>query len=54
LEITENDKGIDRKCGFVREAGSIFGSGSQKLKLSFVTTELPSTYDYGFWLEVLG
>ena len=54
MEILENDKGVDRKCGFVRETGSIFGSGAKNLKLNFVTHELPSSYDYGFWLEVLG
>ncbi|RNA40899.1 hypothetical protein BpHYR1_010727 [Brachionus plicatilis] len=54
LEINENDKSTERKCGYVREAGSIFGSGSKKLKLNFYTGENDNFYDSGFWLEVLG
>lgn len=53
LDILENDKRSERKCGYVREAGSIFGSGASKLKLSFVTSDA-NLYDYGFWLEVIG
>lgn len=54
LEVHENNKGIERKCGYVREAGSIFGSGANKLKLSFVNNDANILHDNGFWLEVLG
>ena len=54
LEILENDKRMERKCGYEREAGSIFGSGANKIKLTYVTDPVNSYYDRGFWLEVLG
>jgi hypothetical protein len=54
LQVHENDKGTERKCGYVREAGSIFGSGANKLNLNFATNHLVNAYDKGFWLEVLG
>jgi hypothetical protein len=54
LEIHENNKGKERKCGYVREAGSIFGSGAKKLTLTFVTNDAARQHDNGFWLEVLG
>jgi len=55
LEITENNKCTERKCGYEREVGSIYGSGASKLKLNFVTgTTEENFYDHGFWLEVLG
>lgn len=45
---------MERKCGYAREAGSIFGSGANKLKLNFVTSNTGGTfYNYGFWLEVV-
>ncbi len=53
MEILENDKRVERKCGYEREAGSIFGSGANKLKLTYVTDPVNSLYDRGFWLEVL-
>ena len=53
MEILENDKRVERKCGYEREAGSIFGSGANKLKLTYVTDPVNSIYDRGFWLEVL-
>ena len=54
LEIRENDKGSERKCGYVREAGSIFGSGASKLKLTFSASKKEAWNDKGFWLEVIG
>ena len=53
MEVLENDKAIERKCGYNRETGSIFGSGANKLKLNFVTGDLGALYNYGFWLEVV-
>ncbi|CAF0824560.1 unnamed protein product [Brachionus calyciflorus] len=53
LEINENNKSTEKKCGYVREAGSIFGSGSNKIKLNFATGSNDNFNDAGFWLEVL-
>ena len=54
LDILENRKGTDRKCGYVREAGSIFGSGANKLQLKFMTSDFLKSVDNGLWLEILG
>ncbi len=55
LEIKENDKKVsERKCGYVREAGSIYGSGASKLKLTFSASKKEVWADKGFWLEVIG
>ncbi len=54
MEIRENNKGLERKCGYVREAGSIFGSGASKLKLTFSASNKETWNDKGFWLEVIG
>lgn len=55
LEINENEVGVEKKCGYERETGSIFGSGAKSLKLSFVTS-LTETQRLaqGFWLEIMG
>lgn len=54
LEVLENDKTSERKCGYVREAGSIYGSGAHKLKLTFHSESKDVWFDNGFWLEVIG
>lgn len=55
LEINENEVGIEKKCGYERETGSIFGSGAKSLKLSFVTSQDEMhRRAQGFWLEVMG
>jgi hypothetical protein len=55
LEINENEVGVERKCGYERETGSIFGSGAKSLKLNFVTSQSETQrLAQGFWLEVMG
>lgn len=53
LEVLENNKYSERKCGYIKEPGSIYGSGAKKLKLSFVTGKRDLWFDNGFWLEVI-
>jgi hypothetical protein len=54
LEVTELHGVSERKCGYIRDAGSIFGSGSSRLQLTFRTSPKAVQYhDAGFWLEIL-
>jgi hypothetical protein len=54
LNIVENNKRSERKCGYIRETGSIFGSGANELKFTFSTGEQQNLNDKGFWLELQG
>ena len=54
LEVSELNRGEEKKCGYVREPGSIYGSGANKMKLNFITDDSNRAYDNSFWLEVLG
>ncbi len=54
LDIIENNKRSEKKCGYTRETGSIFGSGANELKFVFSTGEQQSWNDKGFWLELQG
>jgi hypothetical protein len=52
--VSESERGEEKKCGYVREPGSIYGSGANVLKLNFITDDLNRFDNNSFWLEVLG
>lgn len=55
MESRENEISYSRFCGYIKDSHSIFGSGLNKLKLSFFSklAEENQLKNRGFWVEIL-